>query len=197
MTTEPGTTSQQRPRVGSFERAAGWAPYRFGHWGWVDPWGWTWVDDSSWGFAPFHYGRWAYQNARWEWSPGAVQARPVYAPLSSSSSGGSGWAPSAGEGIGWFAPGPREVYIPPYQVSADTSGESTLPRSELDAQTARENAPRPDCLREQNGPAGNDFRSARGIHSVASCRRGCSDGHACGSHTRAIHGNECPDRSAA
>ena len=24
------------------------------------PWGWTWIDDARWGFAPFHYGRWAY-----------------------------------------------------------------------------------------------------------------------------------------
>jgi len=23
----------------------GWAPYRNGHWIWVDPWGWTWVED--------------------------------------------------------------------------------------------------------------------------------------------------------
>ena len=38
----------------------GWAPYHYGHWLWVDPWGWTWVDDAPWGFAPFHYGRWAY-----------------------------------------------------------------------------------------------------------------------------------------
>ena len=36
----------------------GWAPYRFGHWVWISPWGWTWVDDAPWGFAPFHYGRW-------------------------------------------------------------------------------------------------------------------------------------------
>ena len=39
--------------------AAGWAPYRDGHWAWVDPWGWTWVDDAPWGFAVSHYGRWA------------------------------------------------------------------------------------------------------------------------------------------
>ncbi|MBV9181963.1 MAG: FecR domain-containing protein, partial [Acidobacteria bacterium] len=26
--------------------AAGWAPYRFGHWIWVAPWGWTWVEDE-------------------------------------------------------------------------------------------------------------------------------------------------------
>ena len=40
--------------------AAGWAPYRDGHWAWVEPWGWTWVDEAPWGFAPFHYGRWVY-----------------------------------------------------------------------------------------------------------------------------------------
>jgi hypothetical protein len=34
--------------------AVGWAPYRFGHWVWVAPWGWTWVEDEPWGFAPFH-----------------------------------------------------------------------------------------------------------------------------------------------
>ena len=36
----------------------GWAPYSTGHWVWIHPWGWTWVDDAPWGFAPFHYGRW-------------------------------------------------------------------------------------------------------------------------------------------
>src|SRR5229473_1788851 len=37
---------------------AGWAPYRYGHWVYIQPWGYTWVDDEPWGFAPFHYGRW-------------------------------------------------------------------------------------------------------------------------------------------
>src|SRR5438874_1460145 len=37
-----------------------WAPYRNGHWVYIDPWGWTWVEDEPWGFAPFHYGRWAF-----------------------------------------------------------------------------------------------------------------------------------------
>jgi hypothetical protein len=40
--------------------ASTWAPYRYGHWGYVQPWGWTWVDDAPWGYAPFHYGRWVY-----------------------------------------------------------------------------------------------------------------------------------------
>src|ERR1700679_353335 len=37
--------------------AVGWAPYSFGHWVWVAPWGWTWVDSYAGGFAPCHYGR--------------------------------------------------------------------------------------------------------------------------------------------
>src|SRR5437588_11460790 len=58
----------------------GWAPYRYGHWVWIRPWGWTWVDDEPWGFAPFHYGRWAYVENGWCWVPGSVVVRPVYAP---------------------------------------------------------------------------------------------------------------------
>jgi hypothetical protein len=96
---------------------ADWAPYRFGHWSWVDPWGWTWIDDSAWGFAPFHYGRWGYQNSRWVWNPGAGMARSVYAPALVVFVGGSGWTPAAGEGIGWFPLGPREAYYPSYQAS--------------------------------------------------------------------------------
>ncbi len=60
--------------------ASDWAPYRNGHWAYIDPWGWTWVEDEPWGFAPFHYGRWAYAGNRWCWVPGPVAVRPVYAP---------------------------------------------------------------------------------------------------------------------
>ena len=48
-----------RSALGSqYSVPVGWAPYRFGHWAWIAPWGWTWVDNAPWGFAPFHYGRW-------------------------------------------------------------------------------------------------------------------------------------------
>ena len=57
-----------------------WAPYRYGHWRWVMPWGWNWVDDMPWGFAPSHYGRWARLNERWGWVPGDRVAQPAYAP---------------------------------------------------------------------------------------------------------------------
>ena len=60
---------------------AGWAPYRYGHWAWIAPWGWTWVDDAPWGFAPFHYGRWVSWNGGWGWAPGPLGYwNPYYAP---------------------------------------------------------------------------------------------------------------------
>jgi hypothetical protein len=91
----------------------GWAPYHDGHWLWVDPWGWTWVDDAPWGFAPFHYGRWAYVSGYWGWVPGPVAERPVYAPALVAWVGGG----AVGGGVGWFALGPREVYVPSYHTS--------------------------------------------------------------------------------
>jgi hypothetical protein len=96
-----------------------WAPYRSGHWAWVSPWGWTWVDDSPWGFAPFHYGRWANIRGTWAWCPGTRVARPMYAPALVAFVGGGSWSASMaiGDGMAWFALGPREVYVPPYAHS--------------------------------------------------------------------------------
>jgi hypothetical protein len=97
---------------------AGWAPYRFGHWAYVGPWGWTWVEDEPWGFAPFHYGRWAFVNSGWFWVPGPVVVRPVWAPaLVAFVGGGPGFHFSAGVGVGWFPLAPGEVYVPGYHVS--------------------------------------------------------------------------------
>jgi len=59
---------------------AGWAPYRFGHWGFVAPWGWTWIDDAPWGYAPFHYGRWVMVGGLWGWAPGPVAVTAIYSP---------------------------------------------------------------------------------------------------------------------
>src|ERR1039458_2228245 len=94
---------------------AGWAPYHTGHWDWIAPWGYTWVDDSAWGYAPFHYGRWVTVGGRWGWIAGPVDVRAVYAPALVLFIGGGpgGW----GGNVGWFPLGPREVYVPPYQVS--------------------------------------------------------------------------------
>jgi hypothetical protein len=97
---------------------AGWAPYRFGHWAWVGPWGWTWVGDEPWGFAPYHYGRWGFAGGGWFWVPGPVVVRPVWAPaLVAFVGGGGGFRFSAGVGVGWFPLAPGEVFLPGYRVS--------------------------------------------------------------------------------
>lgn len=96
----------------------GWAPYRYGRWAYVSPWGWTWIDEAPWGFAPFHYGRWALVGGVWGWVPGAYVARPVYAPALVAWYGAPGVSVSIGFGsVGWFPLGPREVYIPPYRYN--------------------------------------------------------------------------------
>jgi hypothetical protein len=97
--------------------AADWAPYRNGHWAYVEPWGWTWVEDEPWGFAPFHYGRWAYAGNRWCWVPGPVAVRPVYAPALVAFVGGVGISVGGGPGVGWFPLAPGEVYVPYYRGS--------------------------------------------------------------------------------
>jgi len=99
--------------------ATGWTPYRYGHWVWISPWGWTWIDDAPWGFAPFHYGRWVYVDGRWGWAPGRVVRRPVYAPALVAFVGGAGWSVSisSGPAVGWFPLGFHDPYIPWYRVS--------------------------------------------------------------------------------
>jgi hypothetical protein len=75
------------PQVGS-----DFVPYSTGgYWAWSD-YGWTWVSDYNWGWAPFHYGRWDYDNNYgwfWlpdnEWGPAWVSWRR--------SPGYYGWAP--------------------------------------------------------------------------------------------------------
>lgn len=96
---------------------ADWAPYRYGRWTWVAPWGWTWVDDAPWGFAPSHYGRWAQIGPRWAWVPGPVTRRPVYAPAVVGFVGGSNWNASIGSGAAWFPLAPGEYWRPAYHAS--------------------------------------------------------------------------------
>ena len=101
----------------------GWAPYRYGHWVYIAPWGYTWVEDEPWGFAPFHYGRWVTVGGVWGWVPCAPRpssalrmcarftrprlwrgladlTSPLASPLAALAS------------VGWFPLGPREVYVP-------------------------------------------------------------------------------------
>ena len=115
---------EQHPEYGAIwlplEVRAGWAPYSDGRWAWVQPWGWTWVDNARWGFAPFHYGRWVNWRGGWAWVPGAIVARPVFAPALVAWIDGGGLGLSlqiGGPRVGWVPLAPREVYIPHYRVS--------------------------------------------------------------------------------
>ncbi|MDB5894403.1 MAG: hypothetical protein JWQ88_1934 [Rhodoferax sp.] len=116
------------PRIAVAE----WAPYRYGQWRWIAPWGWTWVDDAPWGFAPFHYGRWAQIGTRWAWVPGPKAPRPTYAPalvgFLGAAPGRADWNVQAGPdrrpgpGIGWFPLAPGEAWRPGYHASPNYLG---------------------------------------------------------------------------
>jgi hypothetical protein len=96
-----------------------WAPYRFGHWASIPPWGWTWIDDQPWGFAPFHYGRWVYVDNRWGWAPGSPVDYPTYAPaLVAFMEMSEGAGPDA-EPVGWFPLAPGDAFIPWYEAGPD------------------------------------------------------------------------------
>ncbi|MDB5941607.1 MAG: putative chromosome segregation ATPase [Ramlibacter sp.] len=100
----------------------GWAPFRFGRWDSVAPWGWTWLDDAPWGFATSHYGRWAVIAERWAWVPGRMPARPVYAPALVAFAGNAGASgnvrlATGRLGVAWFALGPGEPWQPAFGAS--------------------------------------------------------------------------------
>jgi hypothetical protein len=101
--------------------AVGWAPYRYGRWTWVRPWGWAWVDDAPWGYAPFHYGRWVYVGNRWGWYPGRHHGRPVWAPALVGWVGRPGWSINISAGptsvVGWYPLSPYERYQPWYAAN--------------------------------------------------------------------------------
>ena len=101
-----------------------WAPYRFGYWNWIGPWGWTWIDDAPWGFAPCHYGRWVHAHRGWAWAPGErEERRPVFAPALVAWRGDRyprhGSAAGQAPKVGWVPLGYNEIYEPPFRASHD------------------------------------------------------------------------------
>ena len=148
-----------------------WAPYRDGHWAFVEPWGYTWIDDQPWGFAPFHYGRWAQIDGRWAWIPGRVTTEPVYAPALVAFLGGVGWNIGGSDAIGWAPLAPDEVYRPGYAVSGDylrrvnaTSVRATV----FNTVIVNDNTSRPPALSYRNVQAATVVRADafRGAQSV-------------------------------
>jgi len=95
--------------------AVGWAPYRYGTWTWLAPYGWTWVDSAPWGYAPFHYGRWIYASGRWGWCPGERTGRPRWSPALVAWYRGSGWGAESNV-YGWIPLGWGDPYVPPWRL---------------------------------------------------------------------------------
>ena len=55
-----------------YDVAPGWRPYGDGYWDY-GPRGYFWVSNESWGWAPYHYGRWNWViGFGWCWAPGRV-----------------------------------------------------------------------------------------------------------------------------
>jgi hypothetical protein len=75
-----------------------------GHWILTED-GWTWVSDYDWGWAPFHYGRWRYDNGYgWMWLPDNVWG-PAWVEWRTGG-GCYGWTPlgfGIGIGVGFYA----------------------------------------------------------------------------------------------
>jgi hypothetical protein len=120
------------PRVSS-----DWAPFRFGHWARVAPWGWTWIDDARWGFAPSHYGRWTMWQGQWAWAPGDLyplapgdQFEPGYRvspgyvrAVNAAESAEGAAAPDQPAHANWFIPGAltavsRETFVQGQSVAS-------------------------------------------------------------------------------
>jgi len=101
--------------------AADWTPYRDGQWSYIAPWGWTWVDNAPWGYAPFHYGRWVQVRNRWAWAPGRLERRPVWSPALVGWVGGGNWSVGFGAhnqyAHGWYPLSPYDRYVPGYRLS--------------------------------------------------------------------------------
>jgi probable HAF family extracellular repeat protein len=75
-----------RPRV-----SGDWRPYRDGHWVWTDH-GWYWDSNERFGWATYHYGRWAnIGGTGWCWVPGNQWA-PAWVSWRESNEH-VGWAP--------------------------------------------------------------------------------------------------------
>ena len=70
-----------------------WRPYTDGHWAYTDR-GWTWVSNETFGWACYHYGRWArLRDHGWIWTPGSQWAPAWVSWRESDADDCVGWAP--------------------------------------------------------------------------------------------------------
>jgi hypothetical protein len=119
------------------------APYvSGGHWTYDDYDNWSWVSDYDWGWAPFHYGRWAYLGTQWGWIPGRryagawVSWRTGYggydylgwAPLPPA----WGWRSGLPFGLG-FAPGSPYVFCGTHEIFSNGLGSHLVTGAQVGA----------------------------------------------------------------
>ena len=138
--------------------AVGWEPYRDGNWVWTRQWGWSWVDNAPWGFAPFHYGRWVQFRGSWAWAPGRFEPRPAYSPALVTWAGGT--QVNVGITIGgggrrlppthWTPLDPRQNYVPAYPHSPQYIERFRWDRAAVNA--PRNDRVKPEPQRGDSGP---------------------------------------------
>ncbi|HEX6565711.1 MAG TPA: DUF6600 domain-containing protein, partial [Chthoniobacterales bacterium] len=74
------------------EKNPDWRPYTNGHWEATDR-GWYWDSDEPFGWATYHYGRWAnIDGTGWVWTPG-IDWSPAWVSWRICDNGFVGWAP--------------------------------------------------------------------------------------------------------
>jgi hypothetical protein len=115
-----------------------WRPYTDGHWAYTD-YGWTWLSNEPFGWAAYHYGRWAkLRRLGWVWVPDDQWA-PAWVSWRSSDRY-VGWAPlppearfDGGSGIhDWadsrFDIGTSEyVFVPSSEFGDDRLSDAAVP----------------------------------------------------------------------
>ncbi len=82
----------------------------YGDWQNVSSYGYGWRPRAEpWGYAPYHYGRWANVENQWYWIPDAVNTTPLYSPALVA------FVPlTQANEIGWVPLGPGDPYAPRY-----------------------------------------------------------------------------------
>ena len=85
-----------------------WAPYRDGYWSDDHTLGLNWVSNERWGWAPYHYGRWAHVDQQWYWVPTEIRRRTPYAPALVA------WVSPRADQVGWIPLAPGDPYVPRY-----------------------------------------------------------------------------------
>jgi hypothetical protein len=79
-----------------------WQPYLYGHWAYTEA-GWAWISDEPFGWATYHYGRWAVLgDGGWAWLPGRVWG-PAWVAWRYDN-GYSAWCPLGPRGIVYEQP---------------------------------------------------------------------------------------------